>query len=181
MRFAALLVPIGLCCCVQPITAQTALPIGQRVRFTSERHGMQGMVGNVVSVSHDSVTIGLDQRARRDTVSLALTDLDRLELGHDGGHHTRRGTAIGLATGSVIGFLVGAMTYEECMPQGLFDCLGRPTSEAGQGVLGATVGGAVGGLVGLVVGASTRSEEWEDVSIRPLQAGRMGLGLTIHF
>jgi len=187
MRFTTLLIPIGLVCCMQPLAAQVALPIGQRVRITSHEHGIKRMIGRVVSASNDSVTIGLDQSGRRDTVALALADLDRLELGQYVGHRTKRGIAIGLVTGSVIGFLTGAMTYQECVPQGLFDCLWTPRSAEAQGLLGAMVGGAVGGIVGLVIGASTRAEEWDEiqarptVSIRSLPAGGVGVGLVVHF
>jgi len=188
MRCRALLIPIGLVCCMQPLAAQMALPIGQRVRITSAQHDMQRMIGRVGSTSNDSVTIGLDQGARRDTVALALSDLDRLELGQYVGHRTKRGAVIGFVTGSVIGFLVGAMTYQECVPQGWFDCLMTPRSAEAQGVLGALAGGAVGIGVGGLIGALARAEKWDEipirhttVSVRSLPAGGMGLGLTVHF
>ncbi len=182
MRCRAL-IPIGLVCCMQPLAAQMSLPIGQRVHITSAQHGMQRMIGRVVSAANDTVTIGLDQGARRDTVALALSDLDRLEIGHYAGRRMRPGIRIGLASGVTIGFLLGVATYKDCGQQ-----LCIPASAEGQGLLGAMVGGAVGGVVGGLIGILTRAERWDEiptrrttVSVRSLPAGSMGLGLTVHF
>jgi len=188
MRFAALLFTIELICGIQSLAAQGRAIPGQRVRITSERHGLKRMIGRVLTATNDTITIGIEQGAAHDTLALALGNLDRLEIGQYTGRRTYLGARIGLAVGATIGFVVGVATYKECVPQQLYDCLLAVPNAAAQGVVGSIVVGLVGAGVGGFIGTLTRAEQWDEittrhtqVSVRSLPMGGVGLGLAVHF
>src|SRR5437867_107902 len=112
MRFAALLFLIGLCG-FQRLAAQGTVPNGLRVRITSERHGLKRTIGRVLTSTNDTVTIGIEQGPAHDTLALALSDLDHLEIGHYSGHRTLRGARIGFVAGAAVGFVLGFAMYKE--------------------------------------------------------------------
>src|SRR6266513_2025214 len=148
------------------LLAQEALAIGQRVRLTSVRHGLKRVTGRVLAATSDSLRVDMDRGDGRDTLAVALGDLDRLELGYVSGHRTRRGARIGFVAGAVIGYAIGAAQYHKCVPQGWFDCLWAIDSRAEDGIVGAVAGGVIGAAVGGLVGSLTRAVKWAEV--RPL-------------
>ena len=157
---------------------------GQRVRLTSTRLGFQRQLGSVVSASADSLTVVL----ATDTAAIALSDLDGLELSRPGGRRTGRGALLGLGWGAFTGLVVGLVTYQECVPQWLFDCLLAPKSRGEAALMGSVGLGILGTAIGTIAGALTHGERWIDVGasrastgVRSLPGGRVGVGLYISF
>jgi len=187
MRFGTLLCLIGLTGGFRSLSAQRGLAIGQRVRLTSARHGFKRVTGLVLAATSDSLRVGVDRGGARETLVLALGDLDKLELRYTSGNHSRRGAWLGLAAGAVAGYVIGAAQYHKCVPQGWFDCLWQPDSPAQTGIIGALAGGLIGAGVGSLIGSLTPAERWREatirpttVSLQPLSSG-VGVGLAIHF
>ena len=157
---------------------------GQRVRLTSTRLGFQRQVGSVVSASADSLTVAL----ATDTAAIALTDLDRLERSQPGGRRTGHGALLGLGWGALTGASVGLLTYQECVPQSLFDCLLADKSAGAAALEWSVTLGILGTAIGAIAGTFTHGEKWIDVqaprasaAVRSLPEGRLGVGLSVAF
>jgi len=180
MRFTALLFTMALTGGIHGMAAQGLVGAGQRVRLTSASHGLKRTVGRVITATADTMTVAVDRGAAHDTLVLALADLQRLELAHRT-RRTLQGARVGATLGIAVGFFAGVSSSRECGPQGSFDCLGYPISSTQQGILWGCVGGGVGAIVGALVGSTTRGEKWEDISVRPLAADRLGVSIALHF
>jgi hypothetical protein len=98
MRFTALLFTMALTGGIHGMAAQGLVGAGQRVRITSAPHGLKRTVGRVITATADTMTVAIDRGAARDTLVLALADLQRLELAHS----TRR-TLQGARVGATLG------------------------------------------------------------------------------
>lgn len=167
-----------------PVSAQTVTG-GKRVRITSAHYALQGRVGRVLSETPETIVVRFHElRTVRfrdvftdDTLTLARTAIDRLEVSGSAGHQTKRGALIGLGIGASVGFAIGYASYRVCDPQpggwGL-DCLFKPTSPGQSGMYGAARGALVGVVVGTVIGTMVRADRW--VTVTP-----QGLGLAISF
>ncbi len=179
--------------------AQLPITTGQRVRVTSIRNDVHAQVGTVLSTSGDSVVVlvkGVQteryrQVYRVDTIALAVTTIDRLEVSKPGPSATKRGLRTGAVVGTLGGFMIGIASYHECTPAGEFieglNCLMYPSQieyGAGMSLVGAVIGAGIGAFIG-----STRHEvRWLEVPINhvslselKLHAGGTGIGLTIAF
>lgn len=188
MRFTMLLFTMTLLYGLPATAAQAPAQAGQRVRVTSPEHKLERKVGRIVTATADSIRIAVQYHWEQDTLTLALADVQRLELAHPGGRRTLPGARIGASLGMVIGFVVGVTTYHQCVPEALFDCLAYPTSSTQQGLLVGGLAGGVGAIVGGVIGTAMHAEKWSDVplrpatiAVRPLPDGRLGMGLALHF
>jgi hypothetical protein len=148
-----------------------------RIRVTSESNKLFNQLGIVSSVRGDSIVLTSDQANRSWT--LALTELDRLEVSTGPHRQTAKGLGIGLLGGGAVSTLLGVAACEDGFVLTKGECVG-----------GAAILGAVAGLViGTIVGASTRSEGWRrieqpksaKVGLRALASGRIGIGIVVGF
>jgi len=95
---------------------------------------------------------------------------------------------IGVAAGVAAGAVIGAMTYEECEPQGgIFDCLLASDSREEEMAWGGAAIGVVGLALGTVVGLVRRVERWEPLAlpfkaaVQPTGTGGIGLRVSMEF
>ncbi len=163
MRYRLSALPIVALVTLAPalsVAQQTpVVPVGTRVRFSPEQTTGDKVVGTIARQRGDTLLLWTE---RQDTVPVALTNLDRLEVS-DGVHgHALKGLGLGLLAGAVLGGAIGAAVEPD-------ELLGR-----GINILVGVVGGAGGGaVIGLGVGAAIRSERWK--AIAPGDEGRSAL------
>ncbi len=161
----------------------TQVQVGARVRATAP--GVGTVSGRVIAAHDDSFDLASDQS--RDTVRVPAARLTALDVST--GQHTRRlaGTGIGLASGILIGGVLGAVTYKkpDCAGTTFFCDLGRGFDETA----GAMLVGGVGAVVGLLVG-SISVDSWEPVTLHggahlglvvPAGSRGAGLGASLRF
>jgi len=160
---------------------------GTRVRVSSVAR-QRPLTGLVLASTRDSLLVRAE--GTDDTASFAVARLSRLEV--SAGSHTQRklGAKIGLASGMLLGAIVGFASYRDPHCQGEGFCIDfGPGFDA---MAGAVTFGAAGTLVGFLVG--TRSfERWVTVSgdsALPMQLGvgpardghhRVGLSASLRF
>ncbi len=171
---------------------------GQRVRITSVAHGLDKQTGTVIAAGESTLTVErrmartveFQQMIVTDTVVLSRRAIDRLEVSRAHGRRTGRGALIGLASGAVLGGIIGAASYKECQPDPdiWLDCLMAPESAGQEAMAGAVVFGLIGAGLGAIVGSGTQWDRWEEtqgpgaaVSVRPLSQGGFGVGLQLTF
>jgi hypothetical protein len=136
-----------------------------RVRFATEAHKVQQVVGQLVVHGRDSLTVLQDGEAGRITIPSAQV----LTVAVSGGQHSHpwTGLAVGLLGGAAVGAISGASSGDD----GLF-------TGGELATIGALGGAAIGGLVGAVVGAMVHTERWRPyVGIGQGQVGRSGVAL----
>ena len=153
---------------------------GARVRVSAPTVGRTS--GRVIVAAGDSLTLVRDRTS--DTLRLATSDLQSLEISV--GRHKRRwaGAGLGFLAGAAVGTVVGLATYEK--PK---DCAGQMLCDLGPGfdaTFGALLFGAGGAITGAVLGAG-KADDWEPVAtpartslelfIRPATRPRLGLSL----
>jgi len=161
---------------------------GQRVRITSGKYLLHQRVGTLVGSWADSITVRIGVVPAESTLVLSRSVIDRLEVSRGLQRNTGRGALIGLGSGAALGAVIGLMTYEKCVPQGLLDCLYAPESRAQQAMLFGVAFGLIGAGVGALVG-SAKQERWERVrsdddvawSIRSPPGGGIGVDVGIRF
>lgn len=153
----------------------TVLAPGDRMRITTENGGT--LFGRVKSFNNFSLTIIINSTE----VSIAYTDMIRLQRSLGKRSHFIKGTLIGLGTGALVSIVAVASAGEIEGP-------GAAGAVLGIGVL--TSGGT---LLGALVGAATRTERWERmdipgqsaVSVTPVIGvhpnGRLALGARVLF
>ncbi len=126
---------------------------------TSERL----VAGTIVSVTDKDILI-----LSKDLHYYLLFDsVEQLDLSIQRKRRPLKGLAIGALTmGTFIGG-VSALTYTECVPKSLFDCIMHPQNRGSAFVLGAIGGGLLGGFAGLIIGSFTFTDTWENISITP--------------
>ncbi|CAN5603204.1 hypothetical protein BH23GEM1_BH23GEM1_06150 [soil metagenome] len=156
--------------------AQSApVGVGARIRVTVPGTDMHRHVTTVAELRGDSIVVAGKSRVR----TIALRDVT--ELGISTGSRTQvvRDGLIGFGAGAGLGFILGAMSYEEP------DFLVGSAGEAGA-MVGA-VFGVVGLVAGGVVGAMHRTDRWEPArmpvraSIAPSRSGGVNVGVSKAF
>ncbi len=86
----------------------------------------------------------------------------------------RNKTGIGFLLGGVVGAVIGYASYEECVPQGWFSCIGPD--------FGPEVGGLGGLMVGAIIGGSPEVRlDRLRVSLGLQRNGWFGLGASVRF
>jgi hypothetical protein len=177
----------------EQLFGQDSLRSGQTVRITSARYELKGAIGRVLAATPDTIvlesqgarTVNYRLVSRADTLTLPITAIDRLDLRHDGGHHTGRGALIGLGIGAAAGLVIGIAAYEPCPPNGF--CIMQPTSAVASGMMGALAFGVLGSGVGAIIGSLTPAGTWDQMplrasaSLRPLPQAGVGLSLSVPF
>ena len=186
LRLASIILVIvhaGAASAQVPGNVPTALQPGARVRVSTQRTSRAS--GRVVAAGGDSLVLIRDRTS--DTLRLAASELQSLELSV--GQHRRRwrGAGIGFLVGATLGAALGAVTYQKQT-----DCAGEMFCDLGRGfdtAAGAVLLGGLGTVTGAIVGAGN-ADEWERVMLgdrtalqpfRPRGAGSVRVGLSLHF
>ena len=162
MHLKALLVSLSLICVGQNVGAQdrasgSSVPVapGSRVRVTAPTL-VAPLVANFLEQRGDSLVFIEDGRGRG-LWSLAISQIQRLEItaGESGRNKTpiAKGAAIGAGVGLALGVLFAAVAEPS-----------DSTKEYSMILTGAT-GAAVGAGVGAYVGSRVKSEKWVNVPL----------------
>jgi len=161
-------------------TQSATLAVGARVRVTSPSDHLRKHVTTVMELRGDSIVVGVRGSSR----TIGLADVTVLEVSTGTRNRFFRDAGLGLGIGVIVGAVAGAVTYEECVPRGPFDCLLVSESSTQAAVVGGgIVLGAVGLAAGAVVGAFHRTDRWAPVrmpvraAIAPTRSG--GVSFTI--
>ena len=145
-----------------------------RVRFGPERGQM--VVGAWAGIDDRGALLIPAGPGRPDTLVVPLEQLRSLERVTGRGGNGGKGFAIGFGLGGVLGGAAAVAGTSGCEDGFITFC-----PSPGQAFIGGFVGGGLlGGLVGLAIGATSRSERWEVVPLRPSQGG-LGPGVTLRF
>ena len=147
------------------VHAQASAQPGTRVRVTTAvgpRH-----LGVLQSLSRDSVKFTAENGLQ---FSLPVAEVAMLEASQ--GRKRSFWKILGFTTASttVVGGVIGALTYDPCEPNGMFSCLIAPASPGDAAVVGALGGAAVGIAAGIVAGTMIFTEKWSSVDVRGGQA-----------
>lgn len=144
------------------------------------------VVGQIVKMDGDTLTITLEGRSTRLTVprdAIARMDLSRGR--RSAGERLFRGAGLGVLVGGLGGALVGlASGGDDCPPHSV-DCIGFSTSD--RMAIGGILLGTLGSVVGAAVGLGSKGERWEQVPARGVQvtvkrvARGRGLSLAVSF
>jgi hypothetical protein len=151
-------------------TAETPIP-GERVRVSIADDGHHTIVGNIVAVDQEGVSIQgeTSKSGGARLVRLAWRDVSRLDRSSGESRATGAGVAIGVLLGGFAGGALGASAASQ-------GCSLSCQSDGGPaigGVLGAIVGAVGGGVLGGVLGGRVPTERWERVD-----APRLAIGVT---
>lgn len=118
---------------------------------------------------------------------MSIDEVTKLEVLQGRGSHVREGIAVGGIAGALIGAAIGVATYEECVPEGWFDCT-FTLDEAARAMLAGTAGGVLGAGVGALLGSTVPKQEWLTiprtslrVDVAPPRRGGMALGASVAF
>ncbi len=99
--------------------------------------------------------------------------LDRVRVSF-GPQRTGKGAGIGFLLGGVMGAVAGYASYEKCLPQGWFSCIGPD--------FGPEAGGLGGLMVGAIIGGSPEVRlDRLRVSLGLQRYGGFGLGASVSF
>jgi hypothetical protein len=141
-------------------------------------------VGTFLAWKSDTLVV----QSNGDILPLPLDSVTRLDVSRGRKTNTARGAGIGFLLGGLVGAVIVYASYEECVPQGPWSCIGP---DFGSG-FAAAVGGVIGGLGGLVAGAiigtAIKTERWQEVpldrvrvSLGSQRDGRFGFGASVRF
>jgi hypothetical protein len=176
-------------------TSVAAQQPGARVRIAADTLGPSPAVGNLVSLTRDSIAfvpvpsgypVGGSRTA--DTVSLARTAVRHFEV-HRGTHRNAgKGLRLGALSGGAIGGIAGAVSYSPCVRTEPLACLFTPNNAREAAELGGAAGALLGLVVGALIGAFVVTDSWvpadfasvSHVSIVPHAKG-VGAQLSVSF
>lgn len=137
-----------------------ALAVGDRVRISAPTLGGGPRLVRIVASSADTLVVR-PVDARGFTVTVPLTDIQRLEV--SSGHRPRKArfALIGLAAGSVVGAVVGAASYSDPCVKDPAICAGWfYETRGGDEFAGAIAGALLGTVGGAVLGQVWQRETW---------------------
>jgi len=158
----------------------TPVPSGARVRVKHTESGGKWVQGDVLTMGNDSLSLAT--AGASDTLTLATTSVNQMEVSRGRHSMAGKGLAIGGAIGAGLGLLLSAAAGAE-------DCSGIGCTEVGPGevlavtALLAAAGAGIGGLIG----SASHSERWERVQLERTQARArpslrgLGVQLVIRF
>ena len=185
MRVTISFLVVSLMVLCGEVSAQQQLPIrrGQHVRLTAPDCGMHGQTVLFDALRGDTLVLVLGTS----TMRCVRTSVTRLQYGYGRESYIVEGVIAGLLFGGTAGAVVGAATYEECVPEGWFDCFLPLESEGQAAALGSIVGALLGAGLGAITGAFIETDPWEElqldrlsVSFVPKRDG-FALGVTYRF
>ena len=157
-----------------------SLEPGARVRIFAPSVASNGLVGTVVGLSRETLTLQPERRS--DAFVVALSELTRIELSTGRRTHARRDMGIGLLIGATGGAIAGRASGDD--KGGWF---GLTAGEKAQ--IGAVVFGVAGAIAGALVAGNTSTEEWKllplpsgsRVGVTPRSDGRVALTYSVTF
>ena len=173
----AVLIPVVATGQSSPVTA------GTRVRLTAPGKDLDKHVTTIVDVRGDSIVVGV----RDSSLAIGLAEVTELEVSTGKRTQFWRGAGFGLGIGVVTGLVVGAVTHEECVPDGFLSCMMAPESASESAAIGGLALGAVGLVAGAVIGALKRTDRWASVnlpvsaSIAPARSGGVSVMISRSF
>ena len=192
MRRATILVAILAFVPLVSATAQVPLRPGERVRVTRLPlcppntlcvKTPRQSVGTFVAWKSDTLVV----QSNGDTLSVPVDRVTRLDLSRGRKTNTGMGAGIGFFVGGLVGAGIGYASYEECVPQGWFSCIGDFGPET-LAFAGALIGGLGGLVTGAFIGLAIQTDRWREVpldrvrvSLGPQRDGRFGLGASVRF
>ena len=138
---------------------------GTRIRVSTPSAGGDGLVGSLVGLVGDTLTL-LPAKRSDTTVVVILSDRTRLERSMGRHTHALKGAGIGLLVGATGGAIAGHVSGDD--KGGWF---GYTASDKAH--IGAVTFGIAGALVGLAIGGNLQTEEWQLVRLSP--GGRIGV------
>lgn len=142
---------------------EMGLAEGARVRLVSSTLPTDHQLARIISASNDTIVFRSD--AYPVTRSLALRDIDSIEVSTGNHRRTGRGALIGIGIGIAGGAALGAATFSPC--KGF--CV-VPETRGGAMGAGAAFFGTLGGLTGALIGAMHTQEDWKPLILRPTLA-----------
>jgi hypothetical protein len=169
-----------------PLAAEGQAPgvaVGTRVRVTAPTSDLERHVTTIMDVRDDSIVVGVRGSSR----TIGLADVTALEASTGRRRQVLRDALLGLGIGVVAGAAIGAITYEECVPQTFFDCMMAFESATESAAFGGILFGAAGLLTGAVVGVFDRKDSWAPVdlpvraAIVPTRSGGVSVMLSRTF
>ncbi len=178
MRHTTILVAILAFVPLASATAQVRP--GARVRVTG--HFCQPFYSNCVGGSPQQyrgtfVTWKADTlvtESNGDTLSVPVDLVTRLDVSWGRKINTGMNARIGFLLGGLAGAVIGYASYEECVPQGWFSCIGPD--------FGPEVGGLGGLVVGAIIGGSPELRlDRLRVSFGLQRDDGFGLGASVRF
>jgi hypothetical protein len=143
--------------------------VGSRLRVSTRTAGPRPVVGAVVRVTKDTLTL---RDARGVLQAISLADADRIEMSRRKVGHARTGAVVGIGVGAFAGGLYGSLTFSdpgyapfECSGAFLCDQPTRGGRTLGSALLGALIGAGVGALIGNDV----KTDRWTTISTSSFQ------------
>ena len=191
MRHATILVAILAFTPLASATAQLPVRPGARVRVTGHFFCQpfyndcvgdlpQRYVGTFVTRQVDTLVI----HSNGDTLSVPEDLVTRLDVSWGRKTNTGMAAGIGFLVGGVAGAVLGYGSYEECVPQGLFSCLGAVGPES-LAFAGALIGGLGGLVTGAIIGSAIETDRWQEVQLDRVRVSlgpqRTGKGAGIGY
>lgn len=147
------------------------LPEGARVRIDGE------FTGSVADLWNDTLVLQATDQYGRGSLTLAVNDIERLEVSRGRKGNAVAGAVAGLFAGALVGLAAGTASCEDSFIFSRGDCIGM--SAAGFAAIG------VG--VGALIGALAKTEHWETVpvdavrvSVVPHGSG-VALGISLSY
>ncbi len=181
MRHATVLVAILAFTPLANATAQVPVRPGARVRVTGHFFCQpfysncmgdlpQRYVGTFVTWEVDTLVV----QSNGDTLSVLANLVTRLDVSWGRKTNTGMGAGIGFLVGGVAGAVAGYASYEKCVPEGWFSCIGPDFGSEGVGLGGLVIGAIIGGS------PEVRLDRLR-VSLGLQRDGGFGLGASVSF
>jgi len=193
MRHATILVAILAFVPLASATAQVPVRPGARVRVTGHfcqplyscvGGSPQQYVGTLVTWEADTLVV----QSNRDTLAVPVDFVTRLDVSRGRKTNTANGAGIGFLLGGLVGAVIVYASYEECVPQGLFSCIGPNYGPGTYALAGGVIGGFGGLMAGALIGSAIKTDRWQEVpldqlrvSFGPQRDGRFGFGASVRF
>lgn len=144
------------------LLAQTPprLESGARARLVTPTLPAEQQIVQIEATTNDTVVF----RSENYPVvrSLALSEINAVDVSVGHRRQTARGAMIGLGTGIVLGAIAGYASYEPC--EGF--CILEPETRGQHMAWNGVAGGVVGLIAGTTIGFLTKSEKWQRVHTR---------------
>jgi hypothetical protein len=142
---------------------QDQVPGGSRVRVRHTGAPAKWLEGELLSRGSDSLSLAMNGRS--DTLTLATTSVNQMEVSRGRHSMAGKGLTIGGGIGAGLGLLLSVAASAE-------DCRGIGCTDVGAGdVLVATaLLAAAGAGIGGLIGSASHGERWERVQLETMQA-----------
>ena len=162
-----------------PVRAQGVSPLepGTRVRVFSPSIGRDGLIGNLLAVADDTLSIRPENRA--DTVRLVRSELTRLEQSTGRHSHALRFAGIGLLVGAAGGAITSKASGDD---KKIWWGGYSPRQDAvAMGIVGFIVGGVIGGNFPTEDWAPLQLHSGSRISVTPRIGRQATLAYVVTF